>query len=83
MKTPDWILKGEKKPATKKKEKTFRVKKCPECGSTEIEVVLGGGEGKASKGWECKACKWKGKSPDKKELSEKEFMENLDKMEGK
>jgi hypothetical protein len=67
LSTPDWILKGEKKPSEKKKSKTFRVRK----------------EGRGSRGWECKSCKWKGKRPDEKELPEDEFMKHLDKVEGK
>ena len=82
LSTPDWILKGEKKPSGKKKGKIFRVKKCPECGSTEIRVVLGGEEEKGSRGWECKSCKWKGKRPDEKEIPEDEFMKHLHKVEG-
>ena len=65
------------------KQKTHKIKKCPECGSTGVGVVLGGEKGRVSKGWECKSCKWKGRSIDEKELSENEFMEHLYKMEGK
>ena len=61
--TPDWILKGKKKPAEKKKQgKTYKVKKCPKCGSTEVFIVLVGEEGKKADSWECKACMWKGKN---------------------
>ena len=67
----------------KKSEKTFKVKKCPKCGSTEVSVVLGGEEGKGSGGWECKACKWTGKDVDEKEMSEDEFVTYFDKGEGK
>lgn len=67
----------------KKKGKTFRVKKCPECGSTEVEVILSGEEGKEGKGWECKSCKWTGRGPEEKEMSEDEFMGHLNKMDGK
>ncbi len=90
MKTPDWINEGYDSKADyekakgihkeKKKGKTFRVKKCPECGSTEVEVILSGEEGKGSKGWGCKSCKWKGENSEEKEMSEDEFMEHLDKM---
>lgn len=91
LSTPDWINEGYDSKAdyekakgiksVKKKEKTFKVKKCPECGSTEVEVILSGEEGKGSKGWECKSCKWKGENPEEKEVSGDEFMEHLDKME--
>lgn len=62
----------------KKSEKTFKVKKCPKCGSTEVSVVLGEEEGKGSRGWECKACKWKGKDIKEEEMSENEFTKYLD-----
>lgn len=83
LKTPDWILKGEKAPEKKKQEKKFKVKKCPECGSTEVAIVLVGEEGKSADNWECKACKWKGRNIEEKELTEDEFLEHLEKMEGK
>lgn len=76
MKTPDWILKGEKKPSEKKKGKTFRVKKCPECGSTGVEVILGKEEGKGTGEWECKKCKWHGRDVAVDEVDEKEFMKH-------
>lgn len=81
--TPDWILKGEKAPQKKKKGKTYKVKKCPECGSTEVSIVLIGKEGKKAEKWECKACKWKGRNIEEKELTEQEFLEHLEKMVGK
>ena len=79
LKTPDWILEGKEKPKQKKKEKTFKVRKCPECGSTEVAVVLGS-EGERAGEWECKACKWKGRNISEKELNEEQFLEHLDKM---
>ncbi|HEA46508.1 MAG TPA: hypothetical protein ENH99_01880 [Candidatus Pacearchaeota archaeon] len=92
MTTPDWIKEGYDSKADyekakgihkeKKKGKTFKVKSCPKCNGTEVAVVLGGNEGSGSKGWGCKGCKWNGRSPEEKELSEKEFMEHMDKMEG-
>ena len=93
MKTPDWIIEGydskeeyEKikriKPG-KKKAKTFKVKKCPECGGTEVGVILSGEEGGGSNGWECKGCNWAGKNPEEKEMSENEFIKHFDKKEGK
>lgn len=93
LSTPDWVREGydskeeyEKSKGIhkeKKKGKTFRVKKCPECGGTEVGVILSGEEGKGSNGWECKSCKWTGRSPEEKEMSEDEFMEHLNKMDGK
>jgi len=94
LQTPDWILKGKKsspsvaslkkKPTEKKKQgKTFRVKKCPKCGSTSVSVVLTGEEGKGAREWECKACKWRGRGIEEKELTEQEFLEHMEKMEGK
>jgi len=62
----------------KKKGKSFSIKVCPKCGSKEVGIVLGGGEGKGSKGWECKKCGWKGKEVGKLELNEDEFMKYLD-----
>ena len=82
LKTPDWILKGVK--ALKKKQgKTYKVKKCPKCGSTEVFIVLMGEEGKKPENWECRACKWKGRNIEEKELNENEFLKHLEKMEGK
>ena len=88
MKTPDWILEGHdseedynksKGIKTKKKpRKTFKLKRCPKCESDEVSVVVGGEEGKGSKGWECKKCKWTGKDIKEDELSEDEFMKYLD-----
>ncbi|HKZ33908.1 MAG TPA: hypothetical protein VJ142_01565 [Candidatus Nanoarchaeia archaeon] len=83
LKTPDWILKGEKAPKKKKQGKTYRVKKCPKCGSTEVSIVLVGEEGKKPDSWECRACRWKGRNVEEKELTEDEFLEHLEKMEGK
>ncbi len=86
LSTPEWVLKGYKskdeyekktgKKTTGKKEggKTYKVKKCPKCGSRDVSVLLGGEEGKGSRGWECKKCKWQGKSPNEEEISEGEFL---------
>lgn len=68
---------------SEKKKKSYKLKICPKCGGREISVVLGGEEGKGSRGWECKACKWNGKDVDEKEMREDEFIAHLDKMEGK
>lgn len=87
--TPDWIKEGYDSPEDynkakglhKKKEsseKTFRVRRCPECESDSVAVVLGGEEGKGSNGWECKKCKWVGKNINEEELTEDEFMKYLD-----
>ena len=94
LETPDWIREGydskeeyEKKKGIKgkkkSKEKTYKVKVCPKCGSTSVSIVLVGEEGKRADNWECKACKWKGRDIGEKELSEDEFLEHMEKMEGK
>ena len=90
MKTPDWIIEGfdskadwEKKKGLglednekgKKKGKTFKVRKCPECKSDDVGVVV---EKDASGAWECKKCDWKGHKPKNEELTEDEFMKYLD-----
>lgn len=74
IQTPEWILKGEKPPKSKKKGKTFKVKSCPKCDSDKVTVVIG------EMGiWTCKKCKWKGENPKEEEFDEKKFMEHLDK----
>ncbi len=88
MKTPDWILEGFDSKADydkakgikteKKKGKTFNIRECPDCGSDDVGVVIGGDEGKGSKGWECHKCKWSGKDVKELELTEDEFMKYLD-----
>ncbi len=83
--TPEWILKNYKskeewerktgkKSTGKKTGKTFRVKKCPKCGSASVSVVLTGEEGKKADEWECKKCKWHGRDVLADEVSEDEFM---------
>ena len=52
LKTPDWILQGKEKPKEKKKGKTFKVRECPKCGSTNVSVVLSGEEGRKADSWE-------------------------------
>ena|SRR3990167_778030 len=89
LKTPNWILEGydseeeyNKKEGIKTKKKggkTFKLRVCPKCQSDEVKVILGGEEGRGSKGWECKKCKWIGQSIEEKELTEDEFMKYLDK----
>ena len=58
--------------------KTFKFRKCPKCDSDDVVVVIGGEEGKGSKGWECKKCDWKGTDVQKQELNEDEMMKYLD-----
>ena len=74
IQTPDWILKGDdsKKPK-KKKGKTFKVRKCPECDSDKIQVVMG-----EVGSWKCSKCKFKGKEVKEVEFEEEEFMKYLD-----
>ena len=58
-----------------KKEKTFKLKKCPECGSDNVGVVVG----KEKKGmWECHKCNWIGGNIVEDELRDEEFMKYLD-----
>ena len=77
--TPDWILKGGKKPIKKKEEKTFKIKECPKCKNDEVGIVITGEECKGGKcDWECRKCKWKGANIIEKELTEDEFMKYLD-----
>jgi hypothetical protein len=60
-----------------KKQKTFKLRKCPECNSGDVAVVLTGEEGKGGE-WECHKCKWKGRNINEEELNEEEFMKYLD-----
>lgn len=88
LSTPDWIKEGydskeayEKKKGIKTKKvsgKVFKIRKCPKCGSDNVNVVLTGEEGKGSGEWECKKCKWVGKNIKLDEVSEEEFMKYLD-----
>ncbi len=89
LSTPDWIKEGYDSPAeyakakgikSKKKAegKTFKIRKCPKCGSNKVNVVLTGEEGKGTREWECKKCKWHGKNIEEDELTEDEFMKYLD-----
>jgi len=73
IKTPDWVLKGEEPPKSKKKGKTFKVRRCPKCNSDGIRVVMG-----EVGVWECSKCKFKGKKVKEEELDEDEFMKYLD-----
>jgi transposase-like protein len=83
--TPEWITEGfdskadweksqGKKVSTKKSGKTFKIRKCPKCGSNNVAVVLTGEEGRGFQGWECKKCKWTGKNIDIEEVGEDEFL---------
>jgi len=69
-----------KKTKSNKKEKTFKLRRCPECESDDVGVVISGEESKGkSKGqWECHKCNWKGADINEIELSEEEFMKYLD-----
>lgn len=91
MKTPDWILEGynseedynktkgsSSSGKSKKEGKTFKLRRCPECNSDEVSVVLIGEEGKSNGEWECKKCKWTGYEIKEDELTEDEFMKYLD-----
>ncbi len=87
LKTPEWIMQGYDSEADYNKakgldkEKTgkiFKLRKCPECNSNNVAVIIGGEEGKGSKGWQCKSCGWKGTDVQKQELNEEEMMKYLD-----
>jgi ribosomal protein L37AE/L43A len=74
IKTPDWILNGDdEKKASKKKGKTFKVRRCPSCGSDDVGVIIG-----EIGLWECRKCKWQGEKVKEEELDEEEFMKYLD-----
>jgi len=91
VKTPDWILEGYNSledynkskgiKTNKKKEKVFNIKECPKCKSDNVGIILSGSDKETGGGkeWECGKCKWKGRNPLEKELTEDEFMEYLDK----
>lgn len=89
LKTPDWIKEGfdsksdwekaQGKNPSKKKGKTFKIRRCPNCKSENVKVIVE----KETKGdWECKECNWQGQNPEIKELNEDEFLEHLEKQEG-
>ena len=88
LKTPDWILKGGKKPDKKKEGpagvsfgvKTFKIKECPKCKSDDVGIILSGSDSEEGGGkeWECHKCKWAGAKIIEKELTEDEFMKYLD-----
>ena len=92
LSTPDWIREGFDSKAewekahgmkNKKKEgKTFKIRKCPKCGSTDVGIVLSNSDSEedsnTGKQWQCHKCKWAGKNIEEKELTEDEFMKYLD-----
>jgi hypothetical protein len=90
--TPDWIKEGYESKSdwekangieTKKKskEKTFKIRVCPECDG-DVEIVLSNldfeEESNTGKEWKCIKCDWKGSDVGEKQLSEDEFMKYLD-----
>lgn len=87
--TPAWILEGYNSPAEynkakgikkeKKPSKSYKIKVCPECDSSEVRVILGMEEGKGTGEWECRKCGWTGLDVVDKTLSEEEFMEHIEK----
>jgi len=92
IQTPEWVLKGynseneylektgkKKKPAS---GKTFKIRKCPKCKSTDVSVLLGREEGKGKGEWQCKKCKWSGKDIVEEEVGEDEFLDYLEKSGG-
>ena len=82
LSTPVWIMEGYDSPAeyekakgkktSKKKEgKTFKIRKCPKCGSFDMVVVTGE---EAIGLWRCGKCAWEGKDIEWEEMDEEEFM---------
>ncbi len=61
--------------------KTFKIRECPKCGSDNVGLVLSNSDAEEGGGkeWECRKCKWIGANINKKELTEKELMEYMDK----
>jgi len=90
LSTPEWILegydseedynkaKGVKK--EKKSGKTFKIRKCPKCGSDDVGLVLSNSDSEEGGGkeWQCHKCKWIGRNIEEEELTEDEFMKYLD-----
>ena len=91
--TPDWILEGYDSEEAynkakgidnkKKKGKTFKIRECPKCKSDDVGLVLSNSDSEEASGtgkeWECRKCGWTGQDIIKKELTEDELMEYLDK----
>ncbi len=63
-----------------KKERTYKIRECPECKSDSVNIVVGRGGRK--KDWECKKCSWKGQNIIQKELSQEKFLSYLDEKGG-
>jgi len=90
LKTPAWVLEGYDSEADynkakgisdeKKKGKTFKIRKCPKCGSDNVGLVLSNSDAEEGGGkeWECKKCGWKGAGIKEEKLNEEEFMKYLD-----
>jgi len=89
--TPEWILEGydskedydRAKGVEGKKKKSgrvFKIRKCPECDSEKVGLVLSGSDAEEGGGtdWECHECGWSGNSVKEEELNEDEFMEYMD-----
>ena len=91
--TPEWIIEGydsetdylKAKGLDKKKKKsgkTFKIRKCPKCGSNEVGVKITGQECKGGQcDWECRKCGWNGSDVKEEELDENEMMKYLDEKE--
>jgi len=87
LSTPNWITegydskedyekaKGLSNSGMQKKEKTFKLRRCPKCNSSNVNVIVGA---EVLGKWECKKCNWKGKDIKEEELGEDEFMKFLD-----
>jgi transcription elongation factor Elf1 len=56
------------------KEKKFKLRFCPKCESSDVEVPLGAKPGI----WHCKSCDYKGENFVEKEVSEEEFLAHFD-----
>jgi len=90
LQTPAWITEGYDSPeaynkakgitSKKKTGKTFKIRKCPKCGSDDVGVALinSDAEEGGGKEWQCRKCGWEGSEIKEKELTEDEFMEYLD-----
>jgi len=89
--TPEWILEGydsieeynkAKGVGNKKKKegKFFKIKKCPECESENVGLVLSGSDAEEGGGdeWECHKCGWRGSKIVEEELNEEELMKYMD-----
>lgn len=64
----------KKKTPKKSSGKVYKIRKCPECGSAEVSVVLVGKEGQKADNWQCAKCKWVGRDVQIEEVSEDEFL---------